>query len=124
MSAAARSAALDSPAQQRAACRTQNGANRAVTAIVDAAADQRTGDAADQDAGGAVRAAALVAAVVTLPIADAIVGTVIALRLVVAAVMAAVTTPAAIVIGEGGCSGQGYCGQSRRQDCLVHCLLL
>src|SRR5260370_596954 len=117
-SAAARAAAFDFAAEQRARAGAENGAKGAVTAIVDAATDQRAGDAADQQAGGAVRTASAIAAIVTAPVLDTVVGAVVPLLLVIVMAAAAVRRRPIGRIGQDRRGGNSYGSERRCQDRL------
>src|SRR5690606_35844406 len=80
--AAANLAAGDLAAEQRAGGSAEDGACRPLAARVDRAARQRAGGCANDEAGRAVRALAVIAAVVTPPVTDAVTGGVVTLGVV------------------------------------------
>src|SRR5690606_22189966 len=103
-------AAVDLLADQRAGSGAEDRAKRAIAATIDLAAEQGTGGAADDQAGSAVLLAAIGAAIVTAPDAGvaidrlairaaAVVTAVVPIPMTVAITIAAVAVPA--VVGRG-----------------------
>ena len=117
--AAARLAAIDLATEQRTSSGAEHGAGGAFTTRIDRASGQGAGSGADDQPGRTVRATAVIAAVLALPVPRATIAGVLARLIGLLGALAVGRRPGRR-IGEHRCGGNGKAERGNGENGFIH----